>query len=189
MFSLFITFLKIGLFTFGGGYAMISQIKESVVDKKAWLTEEQMTEVIAIAESTPGPIAINLATYVGYKHKGVWGSIVATLGVILPSMTILYLVSLFLGDLLQNEYVGYAFVGIKCAVAFLILKAGVQMLGKMKKDALAWVTFAVVLVAMLLFELFAVSFSAIVFIVVGGVMGLVYYGVYRAKKDKEGKEE
>ena len=121
--ELFMTFFKIGLFTFGGGYAMISQIKEAVVEKKKWLSDDELMEIITIAESTPGPIAINLATFVGYKRKGVKGSIAATLGVILPSFIILYIISLFLDSFMENKYVAYAFSGIKCAVAFLILKA------------------------------------------------------------------
>ena len=120
--SLFLTFLKIGLFTFGGGYAMIAQIKETVVQNKKWMTDQELLEVIAIAESTPGPIAINLATYVGYKKRGVLGSALATLGVVIPSLIIIFIISLFLDEFMTNKYVAYAFTGIKCAVAFLILK-------------------------------------------------------------------
>ena len=83
--KLFFTFFKIGLFTFGGGYAMISQIKEAVVDNHKWLSEDELLEIVAISESTPGPIAINMATFVGYKRKGFLGSAFATLGVVLPS--------------------------------------------------------------------------------------------------------
>ena len=99
--KLFFEFFKIGLFTFGGGYAMISQIKEAVVEKKKWLSDDELMEIITIAESTPGPIAINLATFVGYKRKGVKGSIAATLGVILPSFIILYIISLFLDSFME----------------------------------------------------------------------------------------
>ena len=131
--SLFWTFFQIGLFTFGGGYAMIANIQEVVVEKRHWLDDEELTQVIAVAESTPGPIAINLATYVGYKKGGFWGSVFATLGVVLPSLVILYAISLFLDAVLANRYVAFAFIGIKCAVAFLILKAGLTMLAKVER--------------------------------------------------------
>ena len=131
--KLFLTFFKIGLFTFGGGYAMISQIKENVVEKNKWLTDDELVEIIAIAEATPGPIAINMATFVGYKRKGILGSAFATLGVVLPSFIIIFIISMFADAFKQNEYVKYAFSGIKAAVAFLILKTGINMLIKMKK--------------------------------------------------------
>lgn len=170
--SLFLAFFRIGLFTFGGGYAMIAQIKEVVVEKRAWLTDEELLEIIAIAESTPGPIAINLATYVGYKRKGFWGSLCATLGVIIPSVIIIYVISLFLDSFLSNKYVSYAFVGIKCAVAFLIIRAGIDMMSKIKKQPLSMIMFGVVLVAILVLEILSVSFSSIFFIILGGVIGI-----------------
>lgn len=181
--SLFWTFFKIGLFTFGGGYAMIAQIKETVVQEKQWLTDSELLEVIAIAESTPGPIAINLATYVGYKRGGIKGSTAATLGVILPSFLIIYTISLFLDAFMQNKYVAYAFTGIKCGVAFLILRAGWDLLKKLPRKALPVATFFVVLGLMLAFEFLSVSFSSIVFIVVGGLIGILMYGVRKAKGD------
>src|SRR5574344_471028 len=119
--SLFLTFSKIGAITFGGGYAMISIIKQEIVDKYHWLTDDELTEIIAIAESTPGPIAINMATYVGYKRTGILGSILATLGVVIPSVVIILIISLFLDAFMSNNYVMYAFEGIKCGVALLIL--------------------------------------------------------------------
>ena len=120
--ELFYIFFKLGLFTFGGGYAMIPQIKEVVIEKKKWISEEEMLDIIAIAESTPGPIAINSATYIGYKQNKILGSIFATLGVVLPSFLIIFPLSLFFDKFLENQYVAYAFVGIKACVAFLILK-------------------------------------------------------------------
>ena len=108
LFSLFINFFKIGLFTFGGGYAMIAQIREEVVAKRNWLTEDELIEVIAIAESTPGPLAINLATFVGYKQRGFRGSLAATLGVCIPSVIIIFVISLFFDAFIANKYVAYA---------------------------------------------------------------------------------
>ncbi len=171
--SLFLTFLKIGLFTFGGGYAMISNIREVVVEKKKWLDEDGLLEVIAIAESTPGPIAINLATYVGYKRRGFLGSLAATVGVVLPSLIVIYCISLFLDAFMANKYVAYAFVGIKCAVAFLILSAGAEMLRKMKKTPLNLICFVAVFALMIVLELTGASFSSVFLILAGGVVGVI----------------
>ena len=121
--KLFWIFFKLGLFTFGGGYAMIPQLKEIIVEKEHFLTEDKMMEIIAIAESTPGPLAINSATFVGYQQKKILGAFFATLGVVLPSLIIIFIISLFFDAFIANKYVAYAFSGIKCAVAFLIIKA------------------------------------------------------------------
>ena len=181
--ELFLTFLKIGLFTFGGGYAMIANIREVVVEKKKWLTEDELLQVITIAESTPGPIAINMATYVGYKQKGVLGSACATLGVIVPSLAIIYTISLFLDAFMSNQFVTYAFTGIKCAVAFLILRAGVNMFAKLDKKALPMTVFSIVLVGLLLLELFSMNFSSIVLILIGGIIGIIAYAIPKKKED------
>ncbi len=173
--KLFLTFFKIGLFTFGGGYAMIAQIKEQVVDKFNWLTDDELLEIIAIAESTPGPIAINMATFVGYKKKGFLGSVFATLGVILPSMIIIFIISLFLDKFMTNKYVANAFFGIKCAVAFLIIKAGMNMFKKVPKKTIPLTVFSVVFFAIILFNIFNISFSSIIFILIGGMLGIVLY--------------
>ena len=182
--SLFLTFLKIGLFTFGGGYAMISNIREVVVEKKKWLDEDGLLEVIAIAESTPGPIAINLATYVGYKRRGFLGSLAATVGVVLPSLTVIYCISLFLDAFMANKYVAYAFVGIKCAVAFLILSAGADMLRKMKRTPLNIISFCAVFAFMLALELTGASFSSVLLILAGGVVGVIAVAAKRGGGEK-----
>lgn len=189
LFELFWTFFKVGLFTFGGGYAMIAQIREIVIEKKNWLSEDELLEVIVVAESTPGPIAINLATYVGYKRRGIRGSLMATLGVVLPSLVIIFLISLFLDAFMENRFVQYAFVGIQCAVAFLILKAGLTMLRKVEKKALPMATFGVVLAALIAFELFSVSVSSILLILLGGLLGVVVYGIRGAKNAEKGRGE
>lgn len=183
--ELFLTFAKIGIFTFGGGYAMIAQIKEVVVERKGWLDEEELLQIITVAESTPGPIAINMATYVGYKKKGVVGSIMATLGVVLPSLLLLFVISLCLDEFMKNKYVAYAFTGIKCGVAFLILRAGFGLLKKVEKKPVPLVTFGVVFALMILFDLLAVSFSSIWFILMGGVLGILLYAVLSPKKEVE----
>ena len=133
--DLFITTFKIGLFTFGGGYAMIAVFENEFVSRKNWIEQEEFTDLIAIAESTPGPIAINSATYIGYKVGGFLGSVFATLGMVLPSLIIIFIISLFFNAFLQIKIVEKAFKGIQACVAFLILSAGVKMFLKSKKNA------------------------------------------------------
>lgn len=187
--ELFWIFFKLGLFTFGGGYAMLPHIKEVVVEKKSWLTEDEILEIIAIAESTPGPIAINMATYIGHKQKGFWGSVFATLGVVLPSLIIIFTISMFFEAFMQNKYVNYAFTGIKAAVAFLISKTGIEMLIKMKKNIFNIVFFLLVVISMLLLEIFAVNFSSIFFILAGGIVGLIVFSISTRKIKKAKTEE
>ena len=181
--KLFWTFFKIGLFTFGGGYAMIAGIREQIVERKNWLDDDELTQIIAIAESTPGPIAINMATFVGYKKGGVLGAAMATLGVIVPSLAIIFTISLFLDAFMANKYVAYAFVGIKTAVAFLIIRAGWGMLQKVERKWLSMTVFGLVFALLVALELLAASVSAIVLILCGGIIGIVAYGL-----KKEGKQ-
>ncbi len=173
--SLFFTMFKIGLFTFGGGYAMIAILERELVEKKKWLEHDEFMDVVAIAESTPGPLAINSSTYIGYKRAGFLGSLFATLGVVLPSFIIILVISLFFDKFLSIKYVEYAFRGIQACVAFLILSAGLKMLKHLKKNAFNVITVCLTVVAMLLFSLFAVNFSTIFLILIGGVLGLTVY--------------
>ncbi len=182
LFELFWIFFKIGLFTFGGGYAMIANIRHVVVGEKKWLTDDELMEIIAVAESTPGPIAINIATYVGYKRKGVLGSACATAGVILPSLMIIYIISLFLEEFMANKYVAYAFTGIKCAVSILIMRAGYDMLKKLQRKALPITVFGAVLILMLALEIFSIGLSAIVLILAGGIIGICAYSLKNFKE-------
>lgn len=184
LFDLFFTFFKLGLFTFGGGYAMIANIRDIVLEKKRWLTEDELVQVITIAESTPGPIAINLATYVGYNMRGVLGSACATVGVVLPSFVIIYLISFVLDFFMENPYVAGAFDGIKCAVAFLIIRAGWGMLKKLEKKPLPIITLCLTIGVMLTLELLAVELSTVVLILAGGVIGIVAYGLLGRKEAK-----
>ena len=185
LFELFFTFFKLGLFTFGGGYAMIANIRDIVLEKKNWLTEDQLFQVITIAESTPGPIAINLATYVGYQKGGVLGSICATCGVVLPSFIIIYLISFILDAFMQNPYVAGAFDGIKCAVAFLIIRAGWGMLKKLEKKPMPIIVLCLTVGLMLTFELLAVNVSTVVLILAGGISGIVAYGLLNRKEAEQ----
>ena len=191
--ELFGLFFKLGLLTFGGGYAMIPQIKESIVEKKEWITEDDMLEIIAIAESTPGPIAINMATYIGYKQNKILGSICATLGVVLPSLIIIYLISLVLEQFMANQYVQYAFIGINAAVAFLIIKAGVNMIKKLPIKVAPILLCSMVFILVLLFKFMQIGFSSIYFIIIGGVIGIMLYSfsIMNAPeiKEKRGKKK
>lgn len=188
LFELFITLFKIGLFTFGGGYAMIALLESELVEKKGWLEKDEFLDMVAIAESTPGPIAINCATYVGYKREGVIGSAVTTLGVCLPSFIIIYVISLFLDKFLTFELVGYAFKGIQACVVYLILSAGIKMLKGMKKDVMSIIIMITVLVTLVTLSVLSVNFSAIIFILISGVVGLVVYFIRTSRQSKGGEK-
>ena len=183
--SLFLTMLKIGLFTFGGGYAMIALLENEFVSKKRWLEKDEFLDVAAIAESTPGPIAINAATYIGYKNSGIIGSIIATLGICIPSFVIIYAISLFFDAFLSLTLVAYAFKGIQICVVYLILTAGLKMLKQMKKTTFNMIIISITLICMIVFSLFAVKFSTIFYILLSGACGVVVYLLGKIKKEKK----
>lgn len=180
--NLFLTMFKIGLFTFGGGYAMIPLIESELVSKKKWLEEGEFTDMIAIAESTPGPVAINSATYAGYKIAGFWGSFFATLGVVLPSLIIIYVISLFFEQFLAITWVNNAFKGIRACVVFLILSAGIKMLLHMKKNVFNFIVFPITLLCVIAFSLFDINFSTIFYILIGAFASVIVYLSANAKK-------
>ena len=182
---LFLTMLKIGLFTFGGGYAMIALLENEFVEKKKWLEKDEFLDVAAIAESTPGPIAINAATYIGYKNTGIIGSIVATLGICIPSFIIIYAISLFFDAFLSLTLVAYAFKGIQICVVYLILTAGLKMLAHMKKNAFNIIIISITLICMVVFSLFAVKFSTIFYIMISGACGVVVYLLGKIRKEEK----
>ena len=182
---LFLTMLKIGLFTFGGGYAMIALLENEFVAKKKWLEKDEFLDVAAIAESTPGPIAINAATYIGYKNAGMIGSIIATLGICIPSFVIIYAISLFFDAFLSLTLVAYAFKGIQICVVYLILTAGLKMLKQMKKTAFNIIIISITLICMVVFSLFAVKFSTIFYILISGICGVVVYLLGKIRKEKK----
>ena len=183
--SLFLTMLKIGLFTFGGGYAMIALFENEFVEKKKWLEKDEFLDVAAIAESTPGPIAINAATYIGYKNAGIIGSIIATLGICIPSFIIIYAISLFFDAFLSLTLVAYAFKGIQICVVYLILTAGLKMLAHMKKTAFNIIIISITLICMVVFSLFAVKFSTIFYIMISGACGVVVYLLDKIRKEEK----
>ena len=187
---LFINMLKIGLFTFGGGYAMIHLLENEFVSKKKWIEADEFMDLVAIAESTPGPIAINCSTYIGYKKEKILGAVLATLGMCIPSFTIIFFISLFFNQFLSIGWVASAFKGIQVCVVFLILSAGVKMLKKMKKKPFNLIIMSATFLCMVAFGVFAVSFSSIFYILISGFVGLLIYliGYFKSKKSPEQKE-
>ena len=187
---LFFSMLKIGMFTFGGGYAMIHLLENEFVTKNKRLSHDEFMDLVAIAESTPGPIAINCATYIGYKSHSFLGSFIATLGMIIPSFTIIFVISLFFNQFLTIEWVFNAFKGIRVCVVFLIFCAGLKMLKKIKKSTFNVLIIAITLLCMVLFSLFSINFSSIFYILISGSIGLFIYSVtyFRKKKNSNKKE-
>ena len=183
--SLFLTMLKIGLFTFGGGYAMIALLENEFVEKKKWLGKDEFLDIAAIAESTPGPIAINAATYIGYKNTGIIGSMIATLGICIPSFVIIYAISLFFDAFLSLTLVAYAFKGIQICVVYLILTAGLKILKQMKKTVFNIIIISITLICMVVFSLFAVKFSTIFYILLSGACGVAVYLLGKIRKEKK----
>ena len=185
--NLFWTMLKIGLFTFGGGYAMIALLENEFVSKKEWIEKDEFLDMVAIAESTPGPIAINAATYIGYKMLGFFGSLTATVAVCIPSFIIIYVISLFFDAFLSFTLVSYAFKGIQVCVIWLILSAGLKMLKQMKKTAFNIRILSAVILCMVAFSVFSLSFSTIFYILISGGIGIFVYalGLLRGKGEAD----
>ncbi len=174
---LFWTMFKIGLFTFGGGYAMIHLLENEFVSKKKWLDNDEFFDLVTIAESTPGPVAINCSTYIGYKTEKILGSFVATTAMCLPSFIIIFVISLFFNAFLENTYVAAAFKGIQVCAVFLILCAGIKMAKKLKKSIFNLILFIATFAAMILVSIFNAKFSSIFYILISGAIGLFIYSV------------
>jgi chromate transporter len=178
--QLFLTFLKIGAFTFGGGYAMIPLIQREVAEKKKWITGEDILEIVAVAESTPGPIAINAATFVGYRTCGFTGACAATLGVVLPSFLIISLISLILNEFQSCKAVQYAFSGIRAAVLALILKALWMMYKSAKKKNVSYFIMGTSLILTAFLRIDAV------FVIIGcGIFGLIWSLLNRKEQSND----
>lgn len=187
--ELFLTMFKIGLFTFGGGYAMIAVFENEFISRKKWLESDEFLDMIAIAESTPGPIAINTATYIGYKREKILGSVFSTLGMCLPSLIIIYIISLFFNQFLEIKIVQKAFFGIQACVVFLILSAGIKLLRKLERKVFNIVVFLVTFTCIILFSLFSIDFSSIFYIVLSGLAGLIVFLLGNLKDKKKNKGE
>ncbi len=177
--QLFLTFLKIGAFTFGGGYAMIPLVQRETVEKYGWITDDDLLDIVAIAESTPGPIAVNSATFVGYRVGGTAGALLASLGVILPSFTVILLVSFLLRRFGELRAVRYAFFGIRAGVLALILHSLCKMLRDSRRDVFSLVVTALSFVAVAVFDV-----NALIVIPAAAVLGLAYARIVRGRPGK-----
>ena len=167
--TLFLTFLKIGAFTFGGGYAMIPLIQRETVETHHWMTDQDILDMLAIAESTPGVIAVNSATFVGYRVAGFWGALCATVGVVLPSFLVILVLSMFLAQFKALKLVEYAFVGIRSGVIVLIISAVIKLSKQCPKNAFSYtITAAAFLLAAFL------KVDVILIILCAAAVGIVY---------------
>jgi len=182
--TLFFTFFKIGLFTFGGGYAMIALLEEEFIQRRRWLDKDEFLDMAAIAESTPGPVAINSATYLGYKLAKVPGAATATVAVCLPSFLIIYAISLFFEQFTQLTVISNAFKGIQVCVIYLIFSAGVRMLKALDKSPFATGVLAAVMLVMVGLSLAGVSVSSILLILLSGAAGVAAWLIGRRKEGK-----
>lgn len=186
---LFLIFFKIGLFTFGGGLAMISLIEREFSTKRSWIDKEELVDMIAISESTPGPLAINMATYVGNKIGGIFGSILATIGVVLPSFFIILLISLVLDQVMDYEMIQHAFLGINCAVGILILLSGISLLKTLPRQIESIIMFILAILSTVCILFFSIDFSTIYLILIGALVGLLSYALRcRGKHQREEKQ-
>lgn len=175
--DLFLTFLKIGAFTFGGGYAMMPIMHKEVVERKKWADDDDILKILVISESTPGVLAVNSATFIGYKIAGFFGSVVATLGVVLPSFVVISLISLFIVEFKSIELVNYMFLGIRAGVSMLILNAVFKLSKKMKKELFSYLIILIVFLVSVFTD-----FSVIYLLLFAAILGILY-GATLAKKE------
>lgn len=186
LWELFWTFFKIGLFTFGGGYAMLSVIERYALEQKKWLQTGEMLDLTVIAESTPGAIAVNCATYIGFTQRGVLGALCATLGLVLPSFTIICALFFVIDALKENVWFIAAFKGVQCCVVVLVVNAFIKMFRDAKIDLFGYAILAVIFAVSLFTE-----FSIILLLVCSAVFGAIVYFVFRKGKtdNAQNKEE
>lgn len=182
--SLFLTFLKIGAFTFGGGYAMIALLENEFITRRHWMDQDEFLDMAAIAESTPGPVAVNSATYLGYKLGGVPGAFVSTAAVCLPSFVIIYLISLFFDHFLALTLVSKAFRGIQVCVIYLIFSAGIRMLKGLKHTVFNYMILITVICSMVICTVFSVNFSSIFYVLICGCIGIGGFLMQRISQRK-----
>ena len=184
---LFLTFMKIGVFTFGGGYAMIPIIEEEVTKKRKWISEMEILDILAISETTPGPIAVNTATYVGYKVGGILGSIFATLGLAIPSFVIIFVVSFFYKDFMQWKVIAAMFKGLKVGVILLLISALFKLKKGVKVNLVGIILFVIALSAMLVFSIININFKylSLCLILLGIVVGITLTALGKMEGDKK----
>ena len=181
--------MKIGLFTFGGGYVMIHVLDNEFVTRRKWIESDEFMDLVTIAESTPGPIAINCSTYIGYKQAGFIGGTVGTLGMCLPSFLIIYLISLFFDSFLEITWFASAFRGIQVCVIYVIFSAGFKLLKNIKKTAFNVIGIAITFVTMVTLSLFSVTFSSIFYILIFAFIGMAVFFVKYMKEKKTEEAE
>ncbi len=170
LFDLFITFAKVGVVTFGGGYAMLPILQREIAEKKKWSTEEELTDYYAIGQCTPGIIAVNTATFIGYKNAGILGGIFATLGLAFPSMVIIEIIAAFIGNFAEYEYVKYAFNGIRIGVCALVLSTVIKLFKTTVKNVVSLIIF------LLVFLLSAfLGVSPIILIILSAIVGIIFF--------------
>lgn len=179
IFELFWIFFKIGAFTFGGGLAMLPLIRRELAERKKWISDEDMLDMLALAECTPGVIAVNSATYVGYSVGGFWGSLLATIGVILPSIIVITIISFFYQTFLENKVITQIFYGVRIGAVVLILNALMKLYKVLKKDYMSYGFIVVALVFALLLDI-----PTITIIIFGMLIGAIF-AVISAKKEVE----
>lgn len=183
---LFFCMLKMGALSFGGGYAMIALLQNEFVTRRGWMEKEEFLDMVAIAESTPGPVAVNAATYLGYRRAGVVGAALSTFAVCAPAFLVIYVISLFFDRFLSFTYVACAFRGIQVCVVYLIAAAGLRMLRDMEKTPLSLTLFVLSFAAMTALSLFAVNLSSVWLIVTGGAVGLSVFFTARLVRRRKG---
>ena len=175
--DLFFTMLKIGIFTFGGGYTMIALLENEFVNKKKWIKNEEFMDMIAVSESTPGPISVNCATYLGYRVGGYWGAVVATMGVVIPSFVIIFVISLFFETFMKIRLIKAAFRGIQVCMVYLIARAGIRMFKNLKKTRFQLIVMLLVCLCMVVGSILSIQISSVWYIIISGVVGVVIQSV------------
>ena len=185
LFELFFTMFKIGFIAFGGGYAIVALLENELISKKKWTTHEEFMDMVGIAESTPGPIAINSATYIGYKKAGILGSLMATLGVCTPCFILMYIVSIFYNFFMANAFIAAAFKGIQVCVIYLIANAGMKLFKNIQKNLLTILTLLITSICIVTFNVLNISFSSIWYIVIFGILNVFLTTISNILKKEE----
>lgn len=183
---MFLTFLKLGSLSIGGGNTMVSMLEGELIEKKKWLTFEELAEMIGVAEVTPGPIAINIATYIGYKRGGILGAIMTTLGILIPPVICMFLIATFLGSLMKYDFINYIMMGVKAAVVLLLGTVAFNLIRKTKLDLFGIITIITVFAINIVFTIFPNKYFSVIYLVLlGAFLGLLIYGIIPKHKEKK----